>query len=267
MSKTRVVGLLAVVFLALSVLTWAQQPVDVVGSVATSTSQIEAATEATQAAMDTLLTRIAQDATHDNAVVASGPQGVLEAKDFDNLGFPNVVSAEGDAVRAAGSLYGVGYVMLVNEDGSAVGSVGQSGTWTVQPGNTANTTPWLVTTNAATSGGCTPGSSISTAAVLETEIKATAGQLYQMMVTSIDATPVYAKLYNDTAANTDETDTPIQRFVVPSQGTANGAGFALPIPTGMVFSTAITLRVTTGAADNDTGALTANEVLVSYCYK
>jgi hypothetical protein len=118
-----------------------------------------------------------------------------------------------------------------------------------------------------TIGGCTPNSSISTAAVLETEIKATAGQLYQLVITNLDATPVFARLYNDTAANTDQTDTPLQRFVVPTQGNGNGAGFVLPINVGQEYSTAITLRVTTGAADNDTGALTANEVLVSYCYK
>jgi hypothetical protein len=78
---------------------------------------------------------------------------------------------------------------------------------------------------------------------------------------------VYARLYNDTAANTDQTDTPIQRFVVPTQGNGNGAGFVLPINIGQVYSTAITIRITTGAADTDTGALSANEVFVSYCYK
>lgn len=118
------------------------------------------------------------------------------------------------------------------------------------------------TPSATTNGGCTPNSSISTAAVLETEIKATAGQLYYLAITNLDATNVYARLYNLTAANADESDTPIQRFLVPT-----GSGFVLPIPVGAVYSTAITLRVTTGAADNDTGALAANEVFVSYCYK
>jgi hypothetical protein len=55
--------------------------------------------------------------------------------------------------------------------------------------------------------------------------------------------------------------------VVPTQGNGNGAGFVLPINIGQVYSTAITIRITTGAADTDTGALSANEVFVSYCYK
>src|SRR5690348_16357968 len=43
-------------------------------------------------------------------------------------------------------------------DGSAAGggAVTQSGTWTVQPGNTANTTPWLMTPVAGTTNGATP---------------------------------------------------------------------------------------------------------------
>jgi hypothetical protein len=122
------------------------------------------------------------------------------------------------------------------------------------------------TLSATTNGGCTPNSSISTAAVMETAIKATAGQLYELVITNIDATPVYAKLYNDTAANTDETDTPVGRYGVPGTSAVGGIA-ATRIAVGMAFSTAITLRVTTGIADNDTGALSANEVLVSYCYK
>ena len=121
-----------------------------------------------------------------------------------------------------------------------------------------------IQSTANASGGCTPGSSISAGAVLETQIKATAGQLYSITVTAIDATPVFLKIYNDTGANVDETDTPVQRFVVPSAAT--GGGITTTWNVGMAFSTAITFRITTGAADNDTGALTANEVLVSYCY-
>ena len=43
---------------------------------------------------------------------------VIEAKTFDGVALPNAVNAEGDAVRPAGSLSGVSYIMLVNADGS-----------------------------------------------------------------------------------------------------------------------------------------------------
>jgi len=65
---------------------------------------------------------------HDTLISAanggsSGFMSMDESKDFDGAAFPNVVGTEGDAVRPASSLYGVRYVMLVNEDGSAVGTI------------------------------------------------------------------------------------------------------------------------------------------------
>ena len=61
---------------------------------------------------------LASDATEDSAAGTAGPQIMLRAKDFDGAALPGAVSAEGDAVTLAGSLSGVGYVMLVGEDGS-----------------------------------------------------------------------------------------------------------------------------------------------------
>jgi hypothetical protein len=180
--------------------------------------------ESIDALMDQLTTNVAVDASHDSAASSTGPQLMGECDDTST----DAVD-EGDAGRARVD---------------------------------CSTRALLSTPVAITAGGCTPNSSISTAAVMETEIKATAGQLYQLTVGSIDATAVYAKLYNDTAANTDQTDTPVARYLIAPNTTVD-----LPIPVGMAFSTAITIRVTTGIADNDTGALTASEVLVSYCYK
>jgi hypothetical protein len=96
----------------------------------THLSAIETATEAAQASLDTIETNLSADAVHGNAVIATGPQMILEAKDFDGAALPNTVT-EGQSIRAAGSMSGVKFVMLVNEDGSAVGSVAQSGTWNV----------------------------------------------------------------------------------------------------------------------------------------
>ncbi len=130
-------------------------------------------------------------------------------------------------------------------------------------------TPTRVYVEATTTGGCTMGvPQISTGAVMEYEIKATAGQLYGLWAYSLDATPVYVKIYNDTAANTDENDTPVGVFMVPSNSTAaNGAGNNLvPFP-GIEHSVAITARVVTGIAHTNTGALTANEVILTSCYQ
>jgi hypothetical protein len=61
----------------------------------------------------------AEDGTHDATVKATGPQIMGESKDFDGSALPNNVSAEGESVRPGCSLYGVCYVMLTTEDGSA----------------------------------------------------------------------------------------------------------------------------------------------------
>ncbi len=54
--------------------------------------------------------------THGSTIIATGMPALHEAKDFDNAVFPNVVT-EGQFVRPASSLYGVGYQMLTSESG------------------------------------------------------------------------------------------------------------------------------------------------------
>jgi hypothetical protein len=62
---------------------------------------------------------ISTDWTVSSPIGTAGPGTIMEAKDFDGGAFPQMSSpAELDAVPAAASLYGVGYNMLTNEDGS-----------------------------------------------------------------------------------------------------------------------------------------------------
>lgn len=90
-----------------------------------------------------------------DAVVAAGAAGTVEAKlrrlttDFGALlAQMTAVTAGADNVSntATGSLV---YSRMQVFDGATwdrfTGAVTQSGTWTMQPGNTANTTPWLTT--------------------------------------------------------------------------------------------------------------------------
>lgn len=65
------------------------------------------------------------DAVHDSAVSSDGPQVMSEAKDFDGSALPNDVQ-EGDAVRPASSLHGIGYTMLTNKNGSGTPTVTHS---------------------------------------------------------------------------------------------------------------------------------------------
>lgn len=141
-------------------------------------------------------------------------------------------------------------------------AVTQSGTWTVQPGNTANTTPWLTTPTPATSGGLTIYRSIDLDET-EEEVKGTAGQLFGWYLYNAAASVRYLKFYNATAANvTVGTTTPVLTIPV-----AAGAAANVEFSNGIAFGTAITAAVTTGLADNDTGAPGANEFIINILYK
>lgn len=162
-----------------------------------------------------------------------------------------------------------GPVPLSRRIDTAASSAGTSGDYAT---TNTNAEGGLWASNMAVSnGGCTIGTTTSIiggASVNETQVKATAGQIYSISAFSLDATPVYLKLYNDTAANIDETDTPVYRLMIPAATTASlGSGLVFDFGVGLEFTTAITFRVTTGIADNSTGALTADEVLINVCYQ
>ncbi|AMV29278.1 hypothetical protein VT84_33090 [Gemmata sp. SH-PL17] len=117
---------------------------------------------------------------------------------------------------------------------------------------------------AATAGGTTPYSFLSTAAVQAAAIKASAGQVYGLRFFNKNASPVYVRLYNQTTTP-GTSDTPIYRCMVPGN-TAVG-GFVDTIPPGITFGTGIGIRVTAGVADNDATALPASDVMGNVLYK
>lgn len=101
----------------------------------------------------------------------------------------------------------------------------------------------------------------------EEEVKATAGQVFSISAFNRTAAPLYLKFYNATAANvTVGTTTPVLTFVVPANADSDGAGFIWNNEIGFAFGTAITVAVTTGVADNDTGAPGANDCIVNIGY-
>lgn len=149
---------------------------------------------------------------------------------------------------------------------NAIGNVGQSGTWTVQPGNTVNTTPWLVTprpSNVGT-GGLSISRVISAANNNTTVAKNAAGSLHAIIATNVNAAVRYLKLYNRTTVPTVETDVPVMTIPIP--GNTAGAGIVIPFPHGVNFSTGIAYALTTGVADTDTGAVAANEIVVQVLF-
>ena len=127
----------------------------------------------------------------------------------------------------------------------------QSGTWTAQIGNTQNTTPILVTSTPATSGGWSvfmASAADGSTALTNTAqaIKASAGQLGGWYISNPNTTSMFVSVYNTAAASvTVGTTNPLIQFEVPAQAAAN-----LNIPEGLAFGTAISCAATTTAGGN-----------------
>ena len=135
---------------------------------------------------------------------------------------------------------------------------------TVQPGNTANTVPWLVTDIPATSGGLSKFHLVGAATDNATNVKASAGQVYSITAFNVNASPRYLKFHNTAGtptAGTGVTDT----FLIP--GNTSGAGVVLNVDKGITFGTGIAITIVTGIADANTTAIGASEVVLNIYYK
>lgn len=91
-------------------------------------------------------------------------------------------------------------------------------------------------------------------------VKASAGQIGFIYAINLNAAVRYLKLYNTSSSPTIGTTTPVATLPIPASTT--GAGFIIPIPGGINFSTGISFGTTTGVADNDTGSVAANEIIL-----
>jgi hypothetical protein len=112
-----------------------------------------------------------------------------------------------------------------------------------------------------TAGGATPYSYISAGSQDEASVKGSAGQLYGYAIFNTTASAKYVKIY-DKASAAASTDTPKLRIMVPANGGAN-----LDLGHGVPFASGIRHRITTGIADNDTGAVAANDILLNLFFK
>lgn len=94
----------------------------------------------------------------------------------------------------------------------------------------------------------------------EEEVKASAGTVYGIIFTNTATSTRWLKFYNATAANvTVGTTTPLLTLGLPGNANDDVTG-VLSFPGGIKFTTAISVAVTTGLADSDTTAPSANDV-------
>ena len=136
----------------------------------------------------------------------------------------------------------------------------QSGTWTVQPGNTANTTPWLTTNTPGTSGGYTISKLISAATTNATSVKASAGQLYGYYIYNDANATRYVKLHNTAGTPTAGTGV-VMVVAIPA-----GSGANVEFANGIAFSTGIAFTTVTGIADANATAVGASDLAINLFY-
>lgn len=122
-----------------------------------------------------------------------------------------------------------------------------------------------VTVVGATTGGATPYHLVSAATTNAIVVKASAATLKGVQAFNLNASPRYLKLYNKAAAP-DENDTPLKVILIPGNSAGGGVIPHFP-PEGIAFGIGLAFRLTTGIADNNTGAVAASEILVELDYK
>lgn len=184
--------------------------------------------------------------------------GALTANQSVNVGQINAVTPlMGNGVTGTGSQR----VTIASDNTAFSVNAVQSGTWTVQPGNTANTTAWLVSPTPATSGGCSKFHLVSAATTNLTNVKASAGQLYGWRAFNTNASTRYIKLHN-TAGTPTAGSGVVETIAVPGGGGSNGL-----FDIGVAFATGIGISMVTGIADADTTAVGASDLVVDLYYK
>ena len=130
----------------------------------------------------------------------------------------------------------------------------------------ANATPLPISPRPNTTGanGTTPYKLISLATTNANVVKASGGNLYSIVAIGLTSTVRYLKLYNKATAPTVGTDVPLMTIPVPAN--TQGAGIAIPFSMGVNFPLGIAIAITSGLADNNTGSILANDVVVNLTY-
>lgn len=115
-----------------------------------------------------------------------------------------------------------------------------------------------------TSGGCSMSRTLSAASTNATNVKASAGQVYGMILTNVNAAARFLKMYNSASAPTAGSGTPVMTIQIP--GNTAGAGLVLDFPMGLAFSSGIGFTITGAVGDSDTTAVAANEIILNLFY-
>jgi hypothetical protein len=218
------------------------------------------------------------EATAQRVTIATDSTGVISVDDnggnisIDDGG--NVITVDGAVTVSSGTITTVTAVTAITNalpagtnaigklsanSGVDIGDVDVTSLPALATGT--NTIGNVVIVSGAT-GGATSYKLISAATTNATSVKASAGKLIGYYLSNANAAVRFVKFYNKASAPTVGTDTPVLSLMIPAGGAAN-----LDSACGIDFGTGIAFATTTGAADSDTGAVAANEIIVNLWYK
>ena len=198
----------------------------------------------------------------DNAAVSATGSGVPGSASYGGLNLSGNIVGQ-TAANPSGSIY-AGQVDLA----SVAGTTTDTGAGASSPGTlrVIQSSDSKVQPIAGTSGGCSVKSFIVANNTTSVAVKASAGNICAIVAYNNSATIAYLKVYNAVQGSTTcGSGTPVERHLIPSS--TSGAGFVVPLAIGDTYATAITVCVTTGIADNDTGAPAASTYLINVYYK
>jgi hypothetical protein len=125
-------------------------------------------------------------------------------------------------------------------------------------------TPHVQLAAVATAEGAALAKPITSVMNTKNEVKASAGVLYGFYLYNSATSKRYIRFYDATVAGTTVGTT---AHVIGPITLEADQGVVITLPVPVYFSTAITTAATTGVADNNTGATTANDVQMTAFYK
>lgn len=108
-----------------------------------------------------------------------------------------------------------------------------------------------------------PHKKISAATTNATSLLSKPGVIGALHVINTTATKAYLKLYDKATAPTVGSDTPVMTLAIPAS--TDGAGFTWTAP--ISFGAGIAYAITGAAADNDTTAVGAGDIILNAVYE
>lgn len=122
-----------------------------------------------------------------------------------------------------------------------------SGTITADQGGS-----WTMQLQVGTSGGSTPYHTVVSSGTNGTNVKSSAGQVYDGSISNTSSSAVYFRFYDNASSPTVGTTTVKRTIQIPGNGTV-----IFSWPNGLKFTSGIAYGITAAIADNDTTAISA----------